>query len=59
MGSSQLQQVISPGDSSIATVAVDGTNQDGARYTYYPAVQTNDNSQGGVCFFVFFLLKFK
>jgi len=47
VGGGQLQQVISPGDSSIGTVAVDGTNQDGTRYTYYPAVQTNDNSQGG------------
>ena len=47
-GGGQLQQVISPGDSSIGAVAVDGTNQDGARYTYYPAVQTNDNNQAGM-----------
>lgn len=46
-GGGQLQQVISPGDSGISAVAVDGASQDGARYTYYPAVQTNDNNQGG------------
>jgi len=43
----QIQQVITPSDTSgLATVAVDGTQQDGSRYTYYPAVQTNDGNQG-------------
>lgn len=46
-GGGQIQQVISPGESSINTVAVDGANQDGTRYTYYPAVQPSDNNQGG------------
>jgi len=46
-GGGQIQQVISPGDSAIGTVGVDSASQDGARYTYYPAVQTNENNQGG------------
>jgi len=46
-GAGQLQQVINPGDSTIGTVSVDGGTQDGARYTYYPTVQTGDGNQGG------------
>lgn len=46
-GGGQLQQVIAPAESSLATVSVDHNSQDAARYTYYPAVQTNDGNQGG------------
>lgn len=46
-GGGQLQQVIAPGDSNIGTVSVDGGSQDGARYTYYPTVQTTDGNQTG------------
>lgn len=45
----EIQQVITPSDSNqaLTAVTVDGASQDPARYTYYPAVQAGENSQGG------------
>ena len=42
----QIQQVITPSDTATLTT-VDGAQQDGSRYTYYPAVQSADGNQGG------------
>ncbi|XP_065645027.1 upstream stimulatory factor 2 [Hydra vulgaris] len=48
VGGGQLQQVITSSEiSTLAAVAVDGSSQDGPRYTYYPAVQTSDANQHG------------